>query len=127
MSRDVKFRVWNKVDETMYTDAINNCKDTFDMVLKHPQIYEVMQYTGIKDMNGAEICEGDIVSAFDGKIKAKIIWGFCGFEFQWITKHTAKIRMKETEPIFKNISIIFEVVGNIYEKPELLEEGVKTK
>lgn len=50
--REIKFRAWNKVDGTMYTDAINNCKDTFDMVLKHPQIYEVMQFTGLHDKNG---------------------------------------------------------------------------
>jgi uncharacterized phage protein (TIGR01671 family) len=79
-----------------------------------------MQYTGLHDKNGKEIYEGDIVK-FEN-IKAKIIYGFCGFEFEWIDGYTDKIRLCKTEPLFKNVSLIFEVIGNIYENPELLNK-----
>jgi len=121
--RDIKFRAWDKVSKTMYTDAINNCVDSFDLILKYPQVYEVMEYTGLKDKNDVEIYEGDIVSAFDGVIKAKIIWGFCGFEFKWIDGISDNLRRRKTEPIFGNVSIIFEVIGNICENPEMLERS----
>ena len=70
--RDIKFRTWNKINETMYGDAINNCQDSFDMVLKHPQIYVVMQYIGIIDACGVRIYEGDILLHEDSN------WGYGG-------------------------------------------------
>lgn len=75
---------------------------------------ELMQYTGLKDSNGKEIYEGDI--SLDWRDKPVVVeWndelgscGCCGWdEFQGCG--------------FVNVYQGMEVIGNIYENPELLE------
>jgi uncharacterized phage protein (TIGR01671 family) len=113
--RENKFRAWNKVNKTMYDSAIYNCKDTFDMILKHPQIYEVMQYTGLKDKDGKEIYEGDIVN--DGDLNFEVYrhnsgeWkaGWCSL-WEYISDN--------------EIENCWEIIGNIYENPEILENNL---
>jgi len=84
---------------------------------------ELMQYTGLKDKNGKEIYEGDIV-----KYK---------FPYDTRLKHISPVKFLETEASFgiKDIygneiplytisaNNYFEVIGNIYENKNLLEEN----
>lgn len=60
--REIKFRAWNEVMEKMFTwnEFLNtNMKQTFIAPKSTAMI--LMQYTGLKDKNGTEIYEGDIV------------------------------------------------------------------
>ena len=113
---DIKFRSWNKVNKTMYDNSIYNCKDSFDMQLKHPQIYEVMQYIGLEDKNGIKIYEGDIITiTLD---TGNVITGSVGMNNgQW--------SIKCYDRYYPLVSIWYEmkpeVIGNIYENSELLE------
>lgn len=114
--RDIRFRSWNKVNKTMYDNSIYNCKDSFDMQLKHPQIYEVMQYIGLEDKNGIKIYEGDIITiTLDTD---NVITGSVGMNNgQWSIKYYDRY--------YPLVSIWYEmqpeVIGNIYENSELLE------
>lgn len=115
MNREIKFRAWNKIEKTMYTDAINNCKDSFDMVLKHPQIYEVMQSTGLKDKNGVEIYEGDIVKVKDNVYK-NIFVGVVGF------RDASFVIKSKVVTHYRWIDYSCEVIGNCFENGDLLNE-----
>jgi uncharacterized phage protein (TIGR01671 family) len=111
--REIKFRAWHKNNNSM-------CKNVTTDLLGRNYL-EFMQYTGLKDKSDKEIYEGDIVLGLK-YLKAKVVYGFCGFELHWIDGNTDKVRRRKSEEMFHNTSIVFEVIGNIYENPELLED-----
>lgn len=67
-----RYRAWNKINKEMHTGLPYSAvgTDTFDMVLKHPQIYEVMQCADVTDNDGVLVFEGDYLS--DGKTIWKV-------------------------------------------------------
>ena len=132
--RDIKFRAWDtenkemlKVQEldfedTFYggrlsirVDMYNDYFDMEDMIL--------MQYTGLKDKNGKEIYEGDIVK-FRFKEDREEFPDLIGYiEYQ---STFAAFRIMSNQGSFKiDITEIkfIEKIGNIYDNPELLEKG----
>ncbi|GAB7387413.1 YopX family protein [Bacillaceae bacterium] len=109
--REIKFRVWHKPSKTMFDwEKVKN--NTFRIV-EDDQL-SVMQYTGLKDRNGKEIYEGDIVSDEYGNVAP----------IEWVQEIAQFLVMYESEPqeIGEWCTNAFEVIGNIYENPELLEQ-----
>jgi len=126
-TREIKFRAWNPKIETMvysfdrlegFWHYVNNAKDIDG--------FELMQYTGLKDKNGKEIYEGDIIlihhmhPKWDGKesrwqiTTQETAWGYA-FDWEHISGYECSIHVMEGDPCN------YEVIGNIYENAELLE------
>ena len=140
--RDIKFRAWDKdlkqmhicgqdVHDSMTFDE-NNIAQYYNLQngCGSPTTYELMQYTGLKDKNGVKIYEGDIVKihkhSYDYGLKQdeigqiKFIDGAFGF-YREKTKNEYYFNDLATENGYGELDY-YEVIGNIYDNPELLEE-----
>lgn len=121
-----KFRAWLKndkeiidVDEIHWFDGeLDIIGDYITFVRKADEI-ELMQSTGLKDKNGKEIFEGDIVD-YKGR-KAVIKWH--GSYASFIYRFVDELNKRSAEWYQLYLAYLkCEVIGNIYENPELLED-----
>lgn len=148
--REIKFRAWDKdCDVMVYSDQHNhsdyNCNYWFDItnfnvsctwneeyedIFGYPkersgEIDNVMQYTGLKDKNGKEIYEGDILHLFGKGYHEGVDYNGCvqfldgGF---CVTDGYKEWGLRRYD--LSRCDLELEVVGNIYENPKLLESEV---
>ena len=122
MSRIIKFRAWNKPTKQMYHwgffhDVFR--KGAADSRNFEPEHNEFMQFTGLLDRHGKEIYEGDVIFFVDNEGK-KII-EFKDGEF---TINKGMASMRDVISIDeKNNGVNIEIIGNIYENPDLLDKS----
>ena len=125
MSREIKFRVWDKLaerfircDEGYQGHYVLSLKGEFHNLQNGSGGDEciVQQWTGLKDKNGVEIYEGDIVKATSDQYENENFVGKVIFDegcfLTWINKNDIRGIWGEDD---------IEVIGNIFENSELLE------
>ena len=133
--REIKFRAWDKINKDMFNvESINFqerrvYKDTVSY--RNFEDIDLMQCTGLKDKNGKEIYEGDIVKFKDCSIdgtkefynigvieregkRDELVISQLIFEKSYFTENYMDFINETFE--------LSEIIGNIYENPELLKE-----
>lgn len=129
MKREIKFRAWDNLENRWYKPTFEGYRGKIEEIMLSPRgrltmrtmtelidesmfpnRFELMQYTGLKDKNGREIYEGDIVKNEYGK----------AMDIQYDPRSVA---FGVGDYYFGTIGSgkILEVIGNIFENPELLK------
>lgn len=109
--RDIKFRAWDGVEKTMEMPS-GMVGDYIEGMICRCGDFNLMQYTGIKDINGTDVFEGDVLCLYKYDVNAVVKWNddIAGFVFY----------ISDDEFLYADETRKLKIIGNIYETPELL-------
>ena len=129
--REIKFRAWDKKLKMMTHFSEWHLNREYNLLafsakeadernwsygdMPHEQENcELMQFTGLKDKNGKPIFEGDIIGSYT-RVKRFVLW-----IDEWARFGTKKVsNQKYAEVLTESQAKHFEIIGNIYENPDL--------
>jgi len=126
-TREIKFRAWDKkrkiildVGRIEWTKRLSIdevwCAGDMGSLLREDA--DLMQYTGLKDMKGKEIYEGDIVKSNLCSSIGVIGWDNEVGSWFYLWQDGIKTYPRENYDVLDE-----EVIGNIYENPEIMERA----
>lgn len=114
--REIKFRAWDKSNKEMNNIESINFQErrVYKDIVSYRKFndIELMEYTGLKDMKGKEIYEGDILFESSSEEYFKVVFENGSFRAE---ADGYSLDLEDYDDIC-------EVVGNIYENPELMED-----
>ena len=119
-NREYKFRVWD-VQKKLFVNHINDYlklgSNKLITIPEHSEEYIIQQYTGLKDKNGKDIYEGDILNC-----KGYDDWfDTTGFYFNFEVKFSIEKAGESDLTGYLYIPEDRELIGNVLENPELLK------
>ena len=141
MNREIKFRAWDKtykrmnykvqVGNTDYADQNYTCNSiwvdygdnkSIGWMNADDKCIDLMQFTGMKDKNGKEIFEGDILS-FQDDPNGIVKWNsnFSCWTYWEDVKTNDEKEVFDWSQLLKRHCNFYLVHGNVYENPELLK------
>ena len=121
--KEIKFRAWDKTLNKIHCWSVIEDHFTFEELLDD-NFFEAMQYTGLKDKNGNEIYDGDYIRYSMRTVNGSVFTHVCRvFQHEsgtWrIEGYHEDNHSYETKGTVYAAHLICEVIGNIYENPEL--------
>lgn len=152
--REIKFRIWCKNKKEWEKDRVAilpngnilhlQANSAIPCMIKK-ETHDIQFYTGLTDKNGKEIYEGDIIDIRDitigteDVVKGEVYWcdSYLCWSVQWLPKQSGADSMRLIRKSLKKANGLpssdlgdrrwpfLEIIGNIYENPELLKEGAK--
>jgi uncharacterized phage protein (TIGR01671 family) len=134
-NRAYRFRVWDKKGKEMFRVIMLSFPVGRDEIIVsgrggsislhgHKEEKYLLQYTGLKDKNGKEIYEGDMVLVY--RTDGDIFKGAVEYNPEFALFEITQIKYRSLDAI--DISLVdsrtreLEVIGNVYENPELLRK-----
>ena len=147
-TREIKFRAWNSTKGEMIHSSLQKEYDDYHMLnlqgefFPHTRTgdndysyskdelnkheYVLLQFTGLKDKNGKEIYDGDIVFVMEKEgreYKSKVFWDDTGRPSIFNPIHGHEGRYYTPTSLWWAVNKeSCEIIGNIYENPELLQQ-----
>jgi len=125
MKREIKFRAWDRVRKIIvnvvmlsFEQDVLGFDDSDAIEYGNTRDFELMQYTGLKDVNGVEIYEGDIMRAVP--VRRQYPTAFS------LKEHVGTLvigsqRLTISGKTYDKELYDYEVIGNKFENPKLLE------
>ena len=108
--RDIKFRAWSTIRKPKMIEWKDLRGSPAVDIFEESEEWKVMQFTGLHDKNGKEIYEGDIVTTYGQNPDTIIFASGCFYLENAMQFYEATYWGDE-----------LEIIGNIYENPELLK------